>query len=205
MESKKNELMFSNNLESAILVHIVKKYKELVKKHGEEASKTPLGRTKMQKICYFLKFVGTPLPYSFKLYNYGPFCQELLSDMEFLQIDGLINDSDEREESSDYHVTKDAELLLKTYKAGLDPLTSKVDDIVELVSKLDANGMELFSTTHYTFWAYKNFNKKNPSKKEVVSKVYDIKKRKFLKPRIEDAFDQIKKVGMFEDIPSQVH
>jgi uncharacterized protein YwgA len=188
MKRKNNGLRFSNNLKSAILVYIVGKYKEV--------GPIKLGRTIMQKICYFLKFVDIPLPYSFQLHNYGPFSQPLLSDMEFLYVDGLIEDRSNDSDFSDYQITQEGEKFLKGFENKLNPLKTNIDAIVGLVCRLDAEGMELFSTTHYIFWAYKNWNQRNPSKKEVVDRVYEIKKEKFRKDQIESAFEQMKKVGM---------
>jgi hypothetical protein len=191
MKKTKSNLWFSDNPKSAILVYIVSRYKE--------ASANQLGRTIMQKICYFLKFVepGIPLPYSFTLYNYGPFSQDLLSDMGLLKVDRLIEDqSPEPEFSSDYQPLPASEDFIKGFDEGLAPYKKSIDTVVQLVAKLNATDMELYATTHYIFWGYKNFNQKAPDKQTVINKVYEIKERKFSKQQIAHAFDEIKRVGM---------
>jgi len=180
--------MFSDNLKSAILVYIVEKYNEVGKKQ--------LGRTIIQKISYFLKFINIPLPYSFKLYYYGPFSQELLNDIDLILADGLIMDKSPDPNSSEYRVTKEGKKFLQKYDTELKKSKENIDKIVNLVQNLDSSGMELFSTTHYTFWAYKNYDGKNPSREFVVDRVFQIKERKFKKSQIGGAFDQMKRVGM---------
>jgi len=187
---KKSKLWFSNNPKSAVLVYIVSKYKE--------TSTNQLGRTIMQKICYFLKFVESdiPLPYSFTLYNYGPFSQDLLSDIDLLKADRLIEDNSPQPEVSDYQASSNSAEFLRSFDAKLTPFKKSIDAIVQMVGKLNATDMELFATTHYIFWAYKNFDQRPPGKQKVVDKVYEIKERKFSKEQITHAFDEIKRVGM---------
>lgn len=46
------------------------------------APEQTLGRTQIMKLCYFLQEMkGIPLGYDFRLFNYGPFDSEVLSDL----------------------------------------------------------------------------------------------------------------------------
>jgi uncharacterized protein YwgA len=50
----------------------------------EMASPNPLGRTAVMKLAYFLKVVrGVPIDYEFRLYTYGPFCTDILEDLQY--------------------------------------------------------------------------------------------------------------------------
>ena len=41
-----------------------------------------LGRTQLMKLCYFLQEIEhVPVKYDFRLFNYGPFDSEVLSDL----------------------------------------------------------------------------------------------------------------------------
>ncbi len=172
-----------------ILLFIIKKYNCL--------ADNQLGRTIMQKLVYFLKFAGLPLNYSFKLYHYGPFSSELLTDMDILQIRGLIEDH-RVENASRYTLAQRGEQLLIEKDSKINGFKDKTGEIVDLVGKLNASDMELFSTTHYIFWAYKNYSGKSPQKDFVIDKVYEIKEKKFQKRQIISAFDQMKQVGMLD-------
>ncbi|HAJ27844.1 MAG TPA: hypothetical protein DCG53_11490 [Syntrophus sp. (in: bacteria)] len=50
-----------------------------------------LGKTKLQKLIYFLKTVkNIPLDYSYRFYTYGPYCDELAGDLSYLSaVDAL--------------------------------------------------------------------------------------------------------------------
>ena len=62
-----------------------------------------VGRTAVQKMMYFLKATGVPMTYRFDIYHYGPFCEEILRDVEWLIADGVITDlSDKPEKYSNY-------------------------------------------------------------------------------------------------------
>ena len=120
--------------------------------------------------------------------------------MELLQVDGLIADESEDPDISNYQKKVEGDRLIGNYENELKKFKVNIDAVVELVGKLDASGMELFSTTHYIFWAYKNFRKYSPPKDEVIDKVFEIKKPRFSKEEIGNAFNKNKKVGMFEDL-----
>lgn len=60
------DLVYSNDLRSAFLAAIVRSF-------SEAHPKGQLGRTAMQKITYFVKVVGVPLPFRFGIYTYGPY------------------------------------------------------------------------------------------------------------------------------------
>lgn len=52
----------------------------------------PPGRTALMKWLYFLKTVEkVPLPYSFRLYTYGPYDSDVLDDLRYAEALGAVN------------------------------------------------------------------------------------------------------------------
>ena len=62
----KSDFVFSKNLCAAYIAAIVRSF-EKQHKHGY------LGRTALQKLAYFSKELGVPVPCSFEIYTYGPY------------------------------------------------------------------------------------------------------------------------------------
>lgn len=68
--------MAENNLNQVALIS------ELVRR-----APTPLGRTALMKLTYFLKTLkGVPLSYDFRLYTYGPFDSDVLDDLKYAEV-----------------------------------------------------------------------------------------------------------------------
>src|SRR5947209_7331715 len=54
-------------------------------------ARSPLGRTAVMKLCYFLQAVrGVDLGYDFRLYTYGPFDPSVLGDLAYAQHLGAV-------------------------------------------------------------------------------------------------------------------
>ena len=74
------ELAFSNNIRAAYLTEFVRSFQ----RHYPNGF---LGRTAIQKLVYFGRSTGVPVPCSFEIYNYGPY-----SDQVTFTVDGLLAD-----------------------------------------------------------------------------------------------------------------
>jgi|SRR5579884_594294 len=56
-----------------------------------ERAPTKPGRTALMKCLFFLKVLkGVPLPYSFRLYTYGPFDSDVLDDLNYAESLGAV-------------------------------------------------------------------------------------------------------------------
>jgi uncharacterized protein YwgA len=64
-------LAYSDNLLSAYTATIIGSYQKYV---GERHY---LGRTAIQKLVYFSKTLGVPIPCSFEIYTYGPYSDSI--------------------------------------------------------------------------------------------------------------------------------
>src|SRR5580704_17837514 len=79
-----------------------------------------LGRTALQKILYFLQISGVPMRYRFDIYHYGPYCDRISRDVEWLLADGVLKDvSSNPDKYSNYHTSDAAGELIQKHKAEL--------------------------------------------------------------------------------------
>jgi uncharacterized protein YwgA len=82
--SAQGQIFFADKIADALLAYLIKSF--------NEAGDRTLGRTILQKLCYFAKASGVPLPFRFEIYHYGPFSQEIFYRTEDLLLDGVIED-----------------------------------------------------------------------------------------------------------------
>ena len=80
-----SNLVYSDDLCSAFLAAIVKSFEQ---KYPKEY----LGRTAMQKLTYFAKAVGIPIPCSFGIYTYGPYSDKVTFSIDSLLADEVLTD-----------------------------------------------------------------------------------------------------------------
>ena len=170
----------------------------LVKKYGE-SGQGPLGRTILQKICYFAKAKGVNLPFSFQIYHYGPFSQEVFSVADSLLIDNVIKDaSSDPKSRSEYKVGPNAEPLLKKFSPQLRKIKTKLDSVVETFRELNPTEMELVSTVHYVATSTSEWFNKPVSKEEVVNTVMEFKGSKFPKETVARVYDVLSRAGLLK-------
>src|ERR1022692_2476500 len=81
-------LFLTGTWEHSLLAKVVKEAAEVAQKEGGY-----LGRTAIQKIVYFLQVLEVPMRYRFEVFHYGPFCNTILGDTEWLMADEVINDA----------------------------------------------------------------------------------------------------------------
>jgi len=177
------------SFEDAIVAYIVKYWKLL--------SNQELGRTVMQKLCYFLKAKGIPINYAFEIYHYGPYCQELYFRLDELVAEKIIADQSDTPKKSNYVPGEKSNDILNTYNKSLAPYINEINEIIELLANYGPVELELLATVHYIQTSYSKFYKKVLSKDFVVSKVLEIKKEKFSQGEISGAYDSLQKNGLF--------
>jgi uncharacterized protein len=114
------------------------------------AREQKLGRTQLMKLLYFLQTLEeVPLGYRFTLFSYGPFDQEVLSDLATAT---MLNTLKERTviypRSYGYEITPGesaAQLSAELERTNGD-LAKKIDAVVENFGKYLAGELELRST-----------------------------------------------------------
>ncbi|MBI5695105.1 MAG: hypothetical protein HZC51_05090 [Nitrospirae bacterium] len=182
------QFLFSDNTSAAYVTYMVKRYNEI--------STVPLGRTILQKLCYFAKHSGVPLKYDFEIYNYGPYSQELYSEVDDFKVDDLLVDTSKDNKSSKYKPGKNADALIKKYQARIDMYKERMDIIIHLFKKIDSNDFELYATLHYLYTSLKSYYSQPPELAELITKFKEIKGKKFSNSQIEGAYKELLRVGL---------
>lgn len=180
--------LFSDNLNAALVAYIVKKYNEV--------STVPLGRTILQKVCYFSKHSGVPLRYDFEIYNYGPYSQELYFEVADFKVDDLLIDASSEEKQSVYKPGKKANALIKKYQVEIDKYKDNIDKVIGMFRKIKPVDFELYATVHYLYSSLTKYYSEPPDIKTLVKKLKEIKGGKFTSATIENAYKELKRVGL---------
>ena len=112
-----------------------------------------LGRTQMMKLFYFLQELkGVPLSYDFRLYTYGPYESEVLSDLSSACGRGAVTeDTIQYGRGYGYAITptERAEKLSTTLEADHPDTARLVDEVVHEFGSFSAGELELRSTIFY--------------------------------------------------------
>ncbi|WP_456329327.1 hypothetical protein [Archaeoglobus sp.] len=109
-----------------------------------------VGKTFIQKGVYILQSgLGRDLGYSYKLYFYGPFSQELANDLDTLHETGLIDVRyDVRKGWYSIKITEKGKMFLEKFKE-FGARNSEIEEVLSLIEGKDARKMELLGTVLY--------------------------------------------------------
>jgi uncharacterized protein YwgA len=192
------DILLCNKLDDAIVAYIVKKWNEL--------SEVPLGRTIIQKLCYFVKSKGVPLDFDFDMYHYGPYCQNLYYRMDDMTADNVVIDDKAfnvsnncvKSNKSKYLPGENIDHLLNMYKKDMDKYTTSIDNVINVFHEFDHTGLELLSTIHFFQTTLTDFYKKPAGKNEVIRKVKESKGEKFKDELISKAYDALETARIFD-------
>lgn len=184
----KGQVFFSNRAPDALVASLIKNYKDV--------SGRTLGRIILQKLCYFAKASGVPLPFRFEIYHYGPFSQEIFDVAEHLLLDGVIEDRSSDPAQSNYIPGPNFERYLGRFGDAIDQHETKLKRVAVMFSLLDPSQMELVSTIHYLHSSHREWFKETPRKQRVVASVLEVKGNKFSRDAVEKAYDILRDAGL---------
>lgn len=179
--SAQGQMFFADKAADALLAYLIKSYCEV--------SQRSLGRTILQKLCYFAKASGVPLPFQFEIYHYGPFSQEIFYRTEDLLLDGVIADRSNDRGQSDFAPGPNLDSFLGRFGDAVANHKTSLERVATMFSRLDASQMELVSTIHYMYSSHRQWFKEEPSKDAVVASVLEVKGDKFSGQAVERAYD----------------
>ena len=156
-----------------------------------------LGRTKLQKICYFARELGVPYDLRYRMYYYGPYSAELDEESVRLQLEGLISDeSNDPSRYSNYKLTPEGEAALSS-KKGLDKWLPKLELVAKVFGSLENNVLELLATVKFLFDRIrKGVAEEQERRRVVVRKVLDLKGEKFDQSDAERAYDSLMEAAL---------
>lgn len=165
------DLVYSNDLCSAFLTGIVKSFEQ--RYPGQY-----LGRTAMQKMAYFAKVLGVPIPCSFGIYTYGPYSDTITFSVESLLADEVLVDRSTNPKYSNYRTGRNSAELLSAYAEEVEPHEDTINRIVEALGAFEPSDLELIATLHFVARRQKQRTGKL-NKAAVIAEFKSIKKNKF--------------------------
>ncbi len=105
-------------------------------------SRTVRGRTRLQKEVRLLQRLGFPTTYSFSIYFYGPYSEDITSDLALLKSLQLVKEELEPTPSGDLYILKadsKADLPeIETYLSYIELLSRQELVVLELAATYDA-------------------------------------------------------------------
>ena len=179
------------NFEDAIIAYVTERW--------EQKAKNKVGRTIIQKLCYFLKHEGVPMNYKFKMYHFGPFSQELFFRMEELESDNVIKDELAEPERSAYVLGENAEEAVDNFSESLQKYEQNVNGLIDKLAAFykRPEELELLATIHYFYSARLKFNKRPPSREDIIEETIEVK-NKFTEEQVEKAYDFLESSGLLK-------
>jgi uncharacterized protein YwgA len=172
-------LLFSNDLRSAYVVEIVSSFQR-AKPEGY------LGRTALQKLVYFCKAVGVPIPCSFEIYNFGPYSEDLTRSVTYLLADDALDDiSVNPIKYSSYRIGESANQIDPQFTKETGAHRALIDSMVGVLAGSSPSDLELVATLHFVNSKIKGLEGRRPAEGVVFNAFREIKGTKF-------TFDQVK-------------
>ena len=184
-----SELVYSNDLCSAFVTAIVRSFE---KYHAAGW----LGRTATQKLAYFAKVLGVPVPVSFGIYTYGPYSDAVTFAVESLLADEVLLDQSRKSEYSNYRLGPNAKALLTAFDSELRPHLDKIDRVVKALGGFKPAELELIATLHFIAQKLPNLIHQKATKREIVRQFKAIKGEKFSDQEISAWYDALAKAGL---------
>ncbi|MFZ0336187.1 MAG: hypothetical protein WAN10_15735 [Candidatus Acidiferrales bacterium] len=182
------DLVYSNDLRSAFLAAIVKSF-------ANAHPRRELGRTAVQKLTYFTKVLGVPVPCSFGIYTYGPYSDQVTFTVASLLADDVIEDRSRTRERSNYRPGPNSQELLSEFANDIRPYKDRIKRVVSALGKLRPNQLELVSTLHFIVSRQKQI-RKSFSEDSVLGEFKSIKGDKFRDRDIRACYESLVDTGL---------
>ena len=160
-----------------------------------------LGRTAMQKLVYFAKALGVPIPCSFEIYTYGPYSDEVTLTVDSLLADDVLIDTSTRQHYSNYRPGKNADELLAKYHDLIGQHQETIDAVVRALGQFEPQKLELIATLHFVNHRLKQILRRPPEKAKVVEEFQRVKSGRFPSEQVDSYYDALKDIGLIQLIP----
>lgn len=159
---------------------------------------TQFGKTAVVKLLFILQEVyRVPLGYRFSLYTYGPYCSDVLADLDYSEAMEAVNICNIVSGPGGYSIEpskKTKEYIVKA-EAFLQEHKNSIEEVLELFGKMTAKDLGLRSTIIYI---YKNYlkNKWEISNTEIADDVKTLKPY-FTTEQILAAYQELENMKVF--------
>jgi uncharacterized protein len=185
------KLAYSDDLRSAFIAAIVRSYEKSV---GDGHF---LGRTAIQKLVYFAKTLGVPVPCSFEIYTYGPYSDAVTFSVDSMLADDVLKDASKAPNKySNYRLGDNAKELLNTYQADIEPHQREIDAVVQSLGGFEPQQLELVATLHFIHQRLKHILRQAPPKDKVLEEFRRIKKDKFRLDEVDGFYNALKEAEL---------
>jgi hypothetical protein len=156
-----------------------------------------LGRTAIQKLCYFAKVLGVPFSFPFRIYYYGPYSEELAFSSDYLVATGALYDaSTDPSKYSNFRTGESATELLTHHSQIVKEYRPAIREIVEAFGEFDPASLELLSTMHFVEQRLKARGNKKPTRSQVLREFRAVKGDKFKSNDLDKAFSALEGAGL---------
>ena len=189
--SRSGNLVYSDDPCSAFMAAIVRSYEKHV------GGRHYLGRTAVQKLVYFAKALGVPIPCSFEIYTYGPYSDAVTFSVDSMLADDVLKDiSNDPQTYSNYRLGDNADEILKEYRSLIEPYRGKIDAVVQSIGSFKPHELELIATLHFIHHRLKQIWRKDPSRAQVLDEFHRVKKDKFAREEVDSWYDALKSADL---------
>ena len=193
-------LMFADSRDHALTALVIKEAHHALAQGGGF-----VGRTAVQKIIYFLKALGVPMKYKFRLHHYGPYSDELRDDVDCLLADEVISDiSADPEKFSNFEPSTESEGLIHHYKKAFSGHENVIEKIARTLAQFSPEHLELIMTLDYLYRVERAKEPKGDIKETVLGRFMDLKGNKLRKTvtldkeTVSDWYDKMVEMELFE-------
>ncbi len=183
-------LMFCNGPDEALVALVVKQFQEQISGF--------LGRTAIQKLCYFSRELRVPFSYRFSIYHYGPYSDDLASALDYMVADHvLVDTSPDRQRYSNFRLGPNASELLTRYRDAVKEWEETIVAVATAFGDLRPETLELMATVHFAHQRLKASGR-TPTKENVVDEFRGEKGDKFNIEEIQRAYRALKEARVLE-------
>jgi uncharacterized protein YwgA len=152
-----------------------------------------LGRTAIQKLVYFAKTLGVPIPCSFEIYTYGPYSDSVTFSVDAMLADDVLKDiSNAPQKYSNYRLGDNADEILSAYRPAIEPYQNAIDAVVQSLGSFEPQQLELVATLHFIHERLKHILRMEPSEEQVLKEFGRVKKDKFGREEVESFYKALK-------------
>jgi uncharacterized protein YwgA len=184
------DLTLSNKLRAAYLTEFVRAFQ----KHYPNGF---LGRTAIQKLTYFARATGVPVPCSFEIYNYGPYSDQVTFAVDGLLADEVLMDTSVNSSKySNYRLAVDKSLFPQELEKKVVPHKEQIERVVKNLGSFRPEQLELIATLHFVHHRLESILRKKPAQAAVIAEFHKIKEDKFNKDEVTAWYGALRNAGL---------
>ena len=169
-------------------------------RHTKKRKSGYLGRTALQKIVYFMQVLSAPIGYRFTIHHFGPFCDEIVKDVEMMEVDEVVKDQRRRGSRYSNFVPGPAlDELLDLHREVIKKHRPLIAEAVEALIPLEPRRLELLATMHYAYRHVRAAGGKGPWRTRTIEQFREFKDDKFSDDEIASSYDGLVRAKLVEE------